>query len=166
MTVHIRIEASGLAEKRIARIRKRAEKPHPALEKVGSYLRGTYRKQFATQGAYSGKSWQPLKPSYAVWKLKAGYKGKILVRSGDLRRSYLGSQESYMKIGPMSAEFGSDSRIAKFHQFGTKSRKTGKKILPARKVVVKTPRMVYDVSRIFERHLMGEGRADLTVSEP
>lgn len=167
MTVSITIVASGKPGSEFRQIRKRADKPHPALEKVGGYMRKTFVKQFATEGAYSGRRWKALKPTYAARKARIAKGKKILQLDGDLRRSFMALQDSYTRINVHSAEFGSQHPLAKYHQFGTHSHRTGKQIVPARPVVVKTPRMVYDVARIFERHLLGEIRgSQIVVNEP
>lgn len=46
------------------------------------------KKNFATQGAYSGEQWAPLKPSTIRDRKRRGFKpGPPLVRSGELKRA-------------------------------------------------------------------------------
>lgn len=54
-------------------------------EKVQDYLNDGVRDQFATEGVRFNTPWHPLKPDYALWKLKHGYVEGILVLTGHMR---------------------------------------------------------------------------------
>ncbi len=134
-------------------ISKRVQNPTPAWRKVGSYLAAANRKQFATEGAYYGKPWRPLKPDYLQWKIKSGYSRKTLVRTGAMRASFVSRPMDIEQYRGKTAVFGSDHPLAKFHHYGTQ--RNGKRVNPPRPIMVKTRKTVSDVTSIVQNYIVG-----------
>lgn len=143
---------------RLNNMSRRAAAPGPQLwNAIGRYLRGEFAKQFTTQGGYFGRPWEPLKLDYAAWKVKVG-RGRrgILVFDGGLRDSYIMRSRAIQRPeGPNAWVYGSGHKLAPFHQYGTKSHKTGKPLLPPRKVIIATPKMRSDIAQMVQDYLAG-----------
>lgn len=136
---------------------RRAQRTDRMWRKVGSYLSMTTRKQFATQGAYHGKPWRPLKPDYLQWKIKNGYSKKTLVQTGAMRASFVSRPMSIEKYYGNYAVYGSNNELAKFHQYGT--RKDGKQINPPRPILVSTRRVKSTIREIVQDYLAGNDKS-------
>lgn len=86
----------------------------PVFRKAEKELSDIYTKHFATNG---GGRWKPLDAEYGAWK-SANYPGRpTLVQSGNLFRTI--RRFSVREINRTSASFGTDAKVAKFHQYGT-----------------------------------------------
>lgn len=135
----------------------RAKNPTAAWHNVGSYIAAVERRQFATSGAYlNGVPWKPLKPQYLQWKVRQGYSKRVLMQSGSLRLSFTSRPMAIEVYAGTSATFGSNHPVAKYHQHGTHSHKTGKKLLPKRIIMKTTPKMRRDVKTILAAHVLGK----------
>lgn len=131
---------------------KRANNLTPVWKSIGSYLSMANRKQFATNGAYYGTPWKPLKPEYLQWKIKSGYSKRTLVQTGAMKASFTSRPMSIEKYYPKRAEFGSSNRLAKFHQSGT--RRNGKPAIPARPIMVKNRRVTKAVRQMISDYII------------
>lgn len=88
----------------------------PAWEVLRDRFLTLERRQFATQGGYSG-GWAPLSPRYAAWKAKH-YPGKtILRRTDDLFRSLTEGPEIVI-LEPGYMVLGSAVEYGPYHQEG------------------------------------------------
>jgi phage gpG-like protein len=123
----------------------------PVWPKVGSYLSNEVRQQFATQGLHFGTPWKPLTPAYARRKRKMGG-GKILVLSGDLRRSFVGRPMDIEVYSKDRARFGSSRPTAIWHQKGT--HRNGKRVNPPRPMMRVTKKVRSDVRKKMADHIM------------
>ena len=135
-------------------ISNRVKRPAAAFKQVGSYIAASNRRQFATHGAYYGTPWKPLKPDYLQWKVRSGYSRRTLVMTGGMRASFVSRPMKIEKYYGDTAEFGSDHWLEKFHQYGTF--RNGKRAIPPRPIMKKTPVMVKGVAGIIKAHVLGE----------
>jgi len=90
-------------------------------------LRETYINHFLSNG---GGTWKPLDPEYGAWKASRYPGAPTLIRTGKLFQSV--SKLEIDKINNMSASFGTNSEVAKFHQYGTWS-------MPKREIIFEPP---------------------------
>lgn len=147
MSVKIDRTALRRVKHKVKRVGERADNPITVWPRVGSYLSNVTYRQFVTRGAYHGTPWQPLKPWYAQWKLRAGYGRTMLVLTGRLKASWVSRPMSIERYTRHKGTFGSDNPLVVFHQYGTR------RGLPARKMLVVTPKMVNDISDIFAEYV-------------
>lgn len=131
----------------------------PMWSNVGSYLSASVKRQFATEGAYYGRPWKPLKPRYAAWKATRGYSGKILVQTGAMRASFVSRPMGIEVYSGKSAIFGSADQKAIWHQFGT--HRNGKRVNPPRPMFVITAKVRQDVLTIMKEHILGHHHAGI-----
>ncbi|MCX7844361.1 MAG: phage virion morphogenesis protein [Candidatus Bipolaricaulota bacterium] len=76
-------------------------------------------RQFATEGGL-GRPWPPLSPAYAAWKAKHYPGAPILVRTGRLRASLVGSTRDTVEVmEPHMLRIGTRVPYALYHQTGT-----------------------------------------------
>lgn len=95
-------------------IETRVEDMSPAFSALRDRFLTIERRQFATQGSYSG-GWPALSPKYRAWKATR-YPGKtILRRTDDLWRSLTEGPE-VLVIGRDSLVMGTAVKYAGFHQ--------------------------------------------------
>lgn len=144
----VKITVTGLhdAKQQLRGMSHRAQDLRPAWPKVGSYISQSNRKQFTSKGAYYGTPWKPLKPEYAAWKLHHGHGRRMLVVTGTMKMSFTSRPMSIEKYYRKKAVFGSDNRLAAYHQYGT--RRNGKRAIPARPMMKATPKLKRDVAQI------------------
>lgn len=139
------------AKQHVKRTAERAANPAPVWPSVGTYLSHANWKQFTSRGAYYGTPWKPLKPNYYRWKLKSGHGRTMLVLTGKMRTSFTARPMAIEVYSRHHAVFGSDDRLAIFHQFGT--RRNGKRAIPARPMMVVTPKVRDDIADIIEQYV-------------
>ena len=101
----------------------------PVFREARSYLEKANAENFAANGLPVG-GWDPRKKDYA-WP--------ILRKTGRLLFSLANLHGSPNTITPMYAEFGTEVKYAKFHQYGTK-------FMPARQVVFDPPGFSRDMA--------------------
>ncbi len=154
MTARVKTGGIRNIKVRIDLTSKRIKNPAPVWVKVGSYLAAVNRKQFATHGAYLGKPWKPLKPEYLQWKIKNGYSRKTLMQTGAMRLSFVSRPVAIEKYYKKSAVFGSDNRLAPYHQYGTF--RNGKRAIPPRPIMYKNRQTVRAVKSILADHIAGK----------
>ena len=149
----VTIEKTGLrsTKMRVKAMSTRAQNLTPVWPKVGSYLSQSNRKQFTSKGAYYGKSWKPLEPEYALWKLRHGYGRRMLVQSGAMKLSFTSRPMSVERYYRQSAVFGSNNRLAVFHQYGT--RRNGKRAIPARPMMKATRKVKKDIGQMIGEYV-------------
>lgn len=127
----------------------RAARPsNQVWEDIGRMIRNAYKEQFETEGAFLGRKWAPLNPRYAAWKQRHHPEGTILVLEGKLKESYTDAQKAYTHITGNVGEFGSNDKIAKYHQYGTR-------FMPARRVVVVNMFLRNEIKRVERDYVMG-----------
>lgn len=145
----IKMETTGLhsTKTRVKSMSNRAKDLRPVWPKVGSYLSQSNRKQFTSKGAYYGKPWKPLEPEYALWKLRHGYGRRMLVQRGDMKLSFTSRPMSVERYYKQSAVFGSNNRLAVFHQYGT--RRNGRRAIPARPMMKATRKVKKDIGHMI-----------------
>ena len=73
---------------------------------------------FASNGLPTG-GWAPLDAEYAAWKSVNFPGATSLVQDGQLFRSLVALSGGVNFIGKTTAEFGTNVKYAKFHQYGT-----------------------------------------------
>lgn len=121
--MRIQIESDGDVQvsRELLRFSGRALDASPAFRSMATLLRGSERKQFATQGGYASGGWERLKPSTVIEKARQGLKRKILQATGEMMRRFTRKTEpGHIEIvGRHQLVFGAESDIAKFHQRGT-----------------------------------------------
>lgn len=74
------------------------------------------RRQFATQGGYSG-GWSPLSPAYARWKARH-YPGKTILRRTDALWRSLTEGPMVAVLEPDYMVLGTSVEYAEYHQLG------------------------------------------------
>lgn len=122
-------------------IEKAVEDLRPVFRKAEKDLSDIYTKHFTSNG--SGK-WKPLDAEYGAWK-SANYPGRpTLVQSGNLFRTI--KKFSVREINKNNARFGTDAKVAKFHQYGTWS-------MPKREIIFEPPLFARKLARDIADHI-------------
>ena len=145
----LNIEGEEQVSRMINRTTDRAEDLRPFLDAVATFLPQIMEEQFSSEGARTG-GWAPLSPDYADQKAKKWGNQPILVASGRMRRSLVGSGEGSIsrQVGRDSLEFGTDIPYAGLHQTGT-SRMPMRRILDLKEDDRKA------ILKMLQRHLFG-----------
>jgi len=99
----------------------------PAWRQVHQVLLRFEREVFRSEGAYTGRPWQPLTPEYAARKQSRWGRRPILQASQRMFRSFTdaGHDEHVFEMTPTRMIFGSRVFYARYHQDGTRARRTG-----------------------------------------
>lgn len=114
----------------IKEMRARARDARPATRRVKDILITANRKQFETQGSYSGDPWAPLAPSTLERKTREGIDLRPLHgKTGALETSLTGGRGKRTSATKSGARAGSKVWYGVFARSGTKSGE------PARKLV-------------------------------
>lgn len=122
-------------------MRKAAKDLRPVFRKAEKDLSDIYTKHFTSNG--SGQ-WKPLNAEYGAWK-SANFPGRpTLVRSGALFNSI--KKFSVREIKKDSASFGTDAKVAKFHQYGTFS-------MPKREIIFEPPLFAKQLAKEIADHI-------------
>lgn len=135
MGITIEGDADTLTRK-LGNMRRRVQNPTRAWRSVGRFLSMQVNRQFVTEGAHFGRKWKPLKPAYRLWKIRNGYGRKILVQTGEMKRSFTGRPMAIEEYMGNTAVFGSDNIKAIWHHNGT--HRNGKQVNPARPILIIT----------------------------
>ena len=152
MSVEIRVEGgTNAARRRLNGVQRRVDYPDAAWKKVGAYLSREVRKQFMTRGANFGTPWRPLAPSTRAEKRRLGYPPAPLVRTGVMRRTFVGRPMQIEVYAGQVAFFGSASQVARWQHGGTF--RNGRRHIPPRPILKVTPRVRKDIVRILDRHI-------------
>jgi phage gpG-like protein len=90
----------------------------PVFEKIRDDLEELWSNNFLTNGLPSG-GWAPLDPGYSSWK-SANFPGMPpMIRTGRLFSSLGNLRGAPNEINRTQANFGTNVKYAKFHQYGT-----------------------------------------------
>lgn len=140
MRVQIHIDKTD-AENALENMQKAVKDLRPVFRKAEKDLSDIYTKHFTTNG--SGR-WKPLDAEYGAWK-SANYPGRpTLVQTGKLFRTI--RKFSVREINRTSASFGTDAKVAKFHQYGTWS-------MPKREIIFEPPLFAQKLARDIADHI-------------
>ena len=113
VTLKIDFETEALGQA-LARLRRQAENPRPALSAIGEYLLEATEDRFLAQVDPAGRPWAPLSPGYK--KRKRRQQDLILVLDSYLK----GTLAKRVSAGRL--EIGSNRIYAATHQLGDESR--------------------------------------------
>lgn len=128
-------------------VRNISEASIPIARFVGSEV----RKQINSKGAHMGTPWAPLKPSYLQWKIQHGFPRTILVKTGDLRKSFVRPSDLIESSYPDKITLRSKDFKAILHQ-------TGAGHLPTRPILKLTPDIKKGIREIVAGVVFGDGR--------
>ena len=146
------IKGDASVSRRFRGIADNAQDVTAAWPRVGSYLSRTVARQFATNGAHLNTPWKPLKPEYRLRKMREGFGRRTLVRTGAMKRTFVGRPMDIEEYGPKSARFGSNDIKAVWQHYGT--HRNGKRAIPPRKILVITRDVRRDVKDIVKDHIL------------
>jgi len=124
-----------------AEINKSATNLKPVFEWAREELRKTYIDHFLSNG---GGTWKPLDPEYGSWKASRYPGAPTLIRTGGLFESV--SKLEIDEINDMSARFGTNAEVAKFHQYGTWS-------MPKREIIFEPPMFAKKLAKKIANHV-------------
>lgn len=137
------IEGDVQLARRLEKIGTEVRDWSPAFKEAGEKLKKVFSESvFATQGSVIGESWQQLKPRYLAQKVKQGYPSDILIKTGQMKKSfYVNSTSDYAEIGNISPYF-------KYHQSKEPRSKLPRRIMmklgnPQKEMVVKVFHMYW-----------------------
>lgn len=127
----------------IKKLERKALDFSPVFLKAEKELNLEYVKNFVTNGSSVG-GWRPLDPQYGAWK-SVNFPGRpTLVRSGKLFRSI--ENFPVRNIGRISATFGTNVEVARFHQYGTWS-------MPKREIIFEPPMFARRFAKMAAEHV-------------
>lgn len=147
MVAVIRIQVEydpDAAQRLIKKVEDAATHLKPVFKKARTELAEIYTNHFLSNG--SG-TWEPLDAEYGSWKASRYPGAPTLVQSGALFESV--SKLEISEINNMSARFGTDAKVAKFHQYGTWS-------MPKREIIFEPPRFAYELAEKIADHIEKE----------
>ena len=137
----IHLEGTDQIQLRIDRMKRGVRDISPASVPIARYLGTQVRQQINSKGAHMGTPWAPLKPSYLKWKINNGFPRTILVKTGDLRKSFVRPSDFIDSKYPDRLTFRSKDLKAIFHQQGSGH-------LPKRPILVLTQEIKTGVREI------------------
>ena len=144
------------AARRLREIGDRAGNLTPAWPGVGGVVAAHMTQQFATAGAAGGRPWKPLNPKYRAWKIRKGFSGDTLIKTGAMRATLTSRPMGIEEYHADHAYFGTRDPKASWHQRGHK-RPTP---LPKREILFPTDRMQRDITSVLADYIMrGQVRA-------
>lgn len=124
----------------------------PAFRKVGNLIARDNRRAMATRGASIGSPWKPLAESTHRDKARHGWSRSPLVRTGDMRRSFIGRPMNIEVYSPRSARYGTALRTAVWQQFGT--RRHGRRHIPPRTIMKVTRHQLADFRKMVAEYVV------------
>jgi phage gpG-like protein len=131
--IHVNVR-SDEAQDRLEGMLDRTKNMKPVLKWGVEKLERAFSENFTMMGLLSAKAmlkgaWEPLDPVYGAWKATRFPGAPPLVQTGGLFRSIANiSSSPGSRLDDQSAVLSVDSKIAKFHQYGTEN-------MPARPIV-------------------------------
>lgn len=128
----------------IKRVEHAATHLKPVFVWAREELRNEYINHFLSNG---GGTWKPLDPEYGSWKASRYPGAPTLIRTGKLFESV--SKLEIDKINNMSARFGTNAEVAKFHQYGTWS-------MPKREIIFEPPAFARKLAEKIADHIERE----------
>jgi len=120
INLKIKIFGDEVMRRKLLRGAAVAANPKPALELIADDMMRVIDATFTGQGRRYGGSWAALDPKYVEKKSRAGLDPRILIASGDLRRSMTvrGDENQYLKVDHTGIELESELEYAARQQFG------------------------------------------------
>lgn len=116
----------------------------PAFRAIAADLVNVWAKRFAAEGAVEGdQPWAALKPGYAQWKAKHFPGAKILTRTGELKAAVTNPE---VELGPQQLRISVHSKVAVFHQHGTRT-------MPARNLISLTKKQPGRIVRALREQI-------------
>lgn len=124
----------------------------PAFKEIVKSFRTIMKKQFESEGGYSGDKWAPLSPTYAVWKAE-NFGGQPILQLTGLLADSLTSKTPYTveEIDKKSLVIGTKLAYGTYHQTGT-----GR--MPARPIINLTEQDKMTWMKIFQKFIMKEAK--------
>jgi phage gpG-like protein len=116
VSLSFRVFGEDQIDRELAGIEHAAADMRPAFEELRRRFLTIERRQFATQGGYSG-GWAPLSPRYRAWKAQH-YPGKTILRRTDALWRSLTEGPAVAVLEPSYMVLGSDVAYGRFHQQG------------------------------------------------
>lgn len=147
----MRVEGMEEVHLTIDRMKRGVRDISPAATPIARYLGSQVRRQINSRGTHMGTPWAPLKPSYLKWKVDNGFPRTTLVKTGDLRKSFVRPGDLIQNRYPDKLTFRSKDLKAIFHQRGTGH-------LPKRPILVLTPEIKEGVREIVAGIVFDNGR--------
>jgi phage gpG-like protein len=96
----------------------------PAFEDAANYLKGVFSQDtFSSKGSVIGEPWAPLNAAYLRWKLKHGYPADILIRTGEMKKSF------WTEIDSQYAIIGNSTAYFKYHQSNESRSKLPRRVM-------------------------------------
>ena len=113
-------------------------------------------KQFDTEGAYTGGTWQALSDGYAAWKEEAFPGRPILVLTGALRKAAVeGGPGSLKRVTPRLMAVGVDSKAIPY----ARAHQTGGPNLPQREILRITDKFRQVIAQLFHAFVVWARKA-------
>ena len=128
-------------KKAIERAEHAATNLKPVFRKAREELRDIYTEHFLSNG---NGSWAPLDPQYGAWKALHYPGAPTLIRTDNLFQSI--ERFSVEEINDMSATFGTDAKVAEFHQYGTWK-------MPKRELIFEPPMFARKLAEQIADHI-------------
>lgn len=119
--IQMTVEGELVVDRLLQGIENRARDVSPAWPRVVEVFRQTVAKAFQTEGASTGATWPPLRPSTQAQRKRLGYgpAHPILQRTKQLLRALTIGEGAYVATTPTSLRYLLDERNAQiftFHQ--------------------------------------------------
>lgn len=153
IAIDLKVDADETIE-RMEDMREQAHDLRPVFRWAKRELEKSYAANIAASGLLAG-GWDPLSPSYALWKAARFPGAPMMVRTGRLFRSISELNDSSINvITKTSAQFGTTVEYAKFHQYGTSK-------MPKRKIVFEPRGFASDLGEKIAKYVV-DGSAILS----
>ena len=141
VTVAVKIQGVNSVNIMLDKIKESARDMTSPLKKGGLIMLRSVDLNFQRSGR--PKTWRPLAKSTLRWKIMHGYSPFPLIRSGDLRRSFVYRVENRNRL-----LVGTAVKYAPFHQFGTRT-------MPARPFLVFQRQDIRQIKELILKHIAG-----------
>ena len=155
--INFTVTGETAAAQKIQAMGMRVMNAMPAFTQIVRMMQDDIEALFESEGASSGKPWEPLAAATIVQKIRKSQNVNILTATEKLRDSLTGGESGATKITPIGIDFGSDAttesgiNLATLHQSGTST-------MPARDPVDFSPQQVLSYTKVLERYIV-EGLA-------
>lgn len=145
---NIRVRGVKKVQLRLTGMLLRSKTFEPIFIKAKKELEKANVANFTAQGLPVG-GWAPLDPTYAAWKMSRFPGRPMLVGDGSLFRSVANLSRGLTSVGPTRAEFGTNVKYAKFHQYGTSK-------MPKRKIIFEPAGFAKSTAQDAAHYVVGE----------
>lgn len=150
--LHVEVFGEEVISRRLLRFANDLRDMRSSWGRIARILRRATARNFATQGSSSGSAWPPLAESTLKAKAAKGQPSRILVATGLLEGSLLGTGQGHVERRlPQMFEWGSDVPYGQFHMTGTSR-------MPARPPVRLTMAVKREITRELQRGLVEAAR--------